>query len=34
MRIPGGEKRKQANRRSSKRVEFVEEKTVEKVKTQ
>jgi len=34
MRIPAGEKRKQANRRPSKRVEFVEEKTVEKVKTQ
>ena len=34
MRIPARTKRKQANRRSGKRVDFVEEKAVEKVKTQ
>jgi RecJ-like exonuclease len=33
MRIPTGAKRKQANIMSSQRVEFVEEKAVEKVKT-
>ena len=34
MRILTGAKRKRANIRSSKRVDFVEEKAVEKVKTQ
>ncbi len=34
MRILAGEKRKQANRLSNQRVEFVAEKAVEKVKTQ
>jgi hypothetical protein len=34
MQIPTGAKRKQANIMSSQRVEFVEEKAAEKVKTQ
>jgi len=34
MRILAGAKRKQANRMPSQRVEFVEEKAIEKVKTQ